>query len=210
MSIFYLPLAFCAGLFSINESYNPSAFTITTVLVSVGTYVLIANLENTLTTLTAFYRLFKQPIAKRMAQDPEKKWAEKGEGFTSFQPDRKAVKPSEWYLLLYWILEISRKIGIMQRTGKRSKEPQRVHVESDTAEIGAEKFPHEQSPQPPKSAQSLTSTKSHGQGIIASHSLVDDSNSEENAAVPINHTNNFRRIFRMGSKSGNEERDIEK
>jgi hypothetical protein len=193
-----------------NETYDTSAFAITSVLVAVGTYVLVANLGHTVSTLQSFYRLFKQPIAERMAQDPEQKWAEKGEGFTSFQPDRKAVKPSEWYLLLYWILEILRKIGMMQDPGKRSKEPHRVQVESAAAETVTDKTPHEQPSHSPKPAQSVRSTESHKQEVVASHGLSDDVNPGETAALPMNHTNNFRRIFRMGSHGRTEERDVER
>jgi hypothetical protein len=113
VSIFYLPLAFCAGLWSLDESYDTSAFAITSVAVAVGTYMFVGNLENIVRGVKSFYRSVKQPIVGRMAQDPEQKWAERGEGFRSFQPDRKIVKPSEWFVILFWGLEILRSLRVM-------------------------------------------------------------------------------------------------
>jgi len=39
-----------------------------------------------------------------MAQDQEHDtWQERARGFNRFQPDRGRTKPSEWYVVLYWL-----------------------------------------------------------------------------------------------------------
>ncbi|KAI1380653.1 hypothetical protein F4677DRAFT_194030 [Hypoxylon crocopeplum] len=115
VSIFYLPLAFVAALWSINENYSTAAFAITTVLVAIGTYALIGNLENTIDVLRSLYRSIQTPIVDRMSRDKDRKWAEKGEGFLSFQPRREILKPSEWYVGLYWGVEVLRRLRIVPR-----------------------------------------------------------------------------------------------
>ncbi|KAL1964567.1 hypothetical protein VTN77DRAFT_6864 [Rasamsonia byssochlamydoides] len=96
VSIFYLPLSFCAAIWSINENYSTSAFAITAVIIALITYLLVANLENAVSLLKSLYRLIKRPVIRRMTNDPEETWATKGKSFTSFRPDRANVEPSEW------------------------------------------------------------------------------------------------------------------
>ncbi|KAI1098319.1 hypothetical protein F4804DRAFT_128427 [Jackrogersella minutella] len=108
VSIFYLPLAFVASLWSINESYGTAAFAITAALVAIGTYVIVGNLENASDVLRSSYRSVQKPIVDRMSTDKDSRWAKKGGGFQSFQPRREVVKPSEWCVALYLGLEILR------------------------------------------------------------------------------------------------------
>ncbi|KAH8801460.1 hypothetical protein F5884DRAFT_684657 [Xylogone sp. PMI_703] len=106
VSIFYLPLAFSAAIWSINESYSTSAFAITSILVALGTYFLVANLENLVVKVKYFYGSFKTPIVSRMKLHNETIWKAKGENFSRFSPVREKVKPSEWYILLFLVTEV--------------------------------------------------------------------------------------------------------
>ena len=110
VSIFYLPLAFCAGLWSINENYDKISFGITSVIVAIGTYFVVGNLENVIIALRTLYNTFKQPVVNRMASDPDPKWLKRGQAFRSFEPRWEPAQPSEWYLVQYWAVEHLRKL----------------------------------------------------------------------------------------------------
>ena len=133
VSIFYLPLAFCAGIWSINESYGGTSLVITSVLVAAGTYFIVGNLENTIGALKAIYRAFKRPIVDRMAKDDDQIWSERGVGFQSFQPRREIVKPSEWYVARYWVVEILRNLKVRRETPEASRETNE-HVDPSRGE----------------------------------------------------------------------------
>ena len=123
VSIFYLPLAFCVGIWSINENYGRVSLVMTSVLVAAGTYFIVGNLENTIGALKAIYRAFKRPIVDRMAKDHDQTWSERGRAFQSFQPRRDIIKPSEWYIARYWGMEILRKLRVGRETPEGSREP---------------------------------------------------------------------------------------
>ncbi|OJD09779.1 hypothetical protein AJ78_08931 [Emergomyces pasteurianus Ep9510] len=118
ISIFYLPLGFSAAIFSINENYSTTAFVITSVLVAVGTYALVVNLENTTSSLKLIYDLVKKPAIIRMAEDRDEKWATKGRVFTEFRPYQQNIEPSEWNLVGFLAVEIWRKLSLWKgKTG---------------------------------------------------------------------------------------------
>ena len=122
MSIFYLPLAFCAGIWSINENYDRVSYVITSVLVAIGTYFVVGNLENFIGALKAVYNTFKRPLVDRMASDDATEWSEIGQAFKSFQPRREIVKPSEWHVSRYWVVEILRKLRALQEHWNKFRE----------------------------------------------------------------------------------------
>lgn len=49
-----------------------------------------------------------------MVDDPDEKWAAKGKSFTSFRPDRANAEPSEWHIVLFLVVEILRKLGVVK------------------------------------------------------------------------------------------------
>jgi hypothetical protein len=121
VSIFYLPLAFCAAIWSINQSYSFLHFGITTVAIALTTYLMVANLEIVVTAAKSLYSLVKHPIVTRMMDDPQEKWASRGTAFFSFRPEREKAEPSGWYVLWFAIVEILRKLGILKpKAGQES------------------------------------------------------------------------------------------
>lgn len=116
VSIFYLPLGFSAAIFSINKDDGTTAFAITSLLVSIGTYILIANLKNAVSFSKTAYRLLKQPIVCRMMDDEEVRWAQTGRTFAGFRPHREETQPSEWNLLMFLTVEIWRKVSLGKTT----------------------------------------------------------------------------------------------
>ncbi|PGH16492.1 hypothetical protein AJ80_05177 [Polytolypa hystricis UAMH7299] len=134
VSIFYLPLGFSAAIFSINENYSTAAFAVTSAVVAVTsavvaivTYALIANLENVVALTKTSYGHAKRPIIRRMANDGEHKWAARATGFTAFRPHAENIRPSEWNIVVYLVLQTLRQlraIGTLPKwlRGRRQKE----------------------------------------------------------------------------------------
>ena len=115
VSIFYLPLSFCAALWSMNEGYDIAAFAVTSALVATGTYVVVGNLDNLIFNVKTIYSAVKRPIVDRMGRDLDQPWVIRSEHFNSFQPRRMKIKPSEWYIVLFRGLELLRILRIVKR-----------------------------------------------------------------------------------------------
>lgn len=145
VSIFYLPLSFCAALWSINESCSTSAFAITALLIALTTYFLVSNLENAVSFVRSLYRVIKRPIIRRMVDDPDEKWAAKGKSFTSFRPDRANAEPSEWHIVLFLVVEILRKLGVVKTKLRQDQtdKPDDAKEEGEPVNPGSEPPPQE-------------------------------------------------------------------
>ena len=108
VSIFYLPLSFCATLWAVDSlSLEASSFVIATPVIALGTYFIVANLGHVTGKMHSFYKRLKQPIIISMkgeaslADGKESKWADRGSRFEAFKPERESIKPSEWWILSY-------------------------------------------------------------------------------------------------------------
>ncbi|KAK2836977.1 hypothetical protein FQN49_006531 [Arthroderma sp. PD_2] len=109
VSIFYMPLGVSAAVWSINADYGLTLFGIVTVIVAIATYVLVANLNNTVQAMQAAFRAFQSWLVKDMMSRPENEyWVEKARGFKQFRPDRANLKPSKWMLLWYLAIKVLR------------------------------------------------------------------------------------------------------
>ncbi|KAK5993904.1 hypothetical protein PT974_07342 [Cladobotryum mycophilum] len=100
VSIFYLPLSFCAALWSINESYSRSYLSLVTILVTIATFIVVANLYNVIKKSSDIFRDYvKEPILRVM--ENRTTWEDKLKKFRSFRPDRGSVVPSKWHLISF-------------------------------------------------------------------------------------------------------------
>lgn len=115
VSIFYLPLGYCAALWSINRDFNLVAFTITTALLALGTYALVLNLNDIVFLIRKTYRKLRSPILEAMKNDSHEQWAELGSAFSEFMPERHGDQPSEWAILLYAVLMATEKLKFWKR-----------------------------------------------------------------------------------------------
>ena len=112
VSIFFLPLAFCVAVWSINESYDTSSLAITATVVSLATYFIVANLQNSTSVLTTIYNQLRKRVVRQMLEDyPDNDrekliWVERGKAFSSFRPQRTNGQPSEWYVLYFFLVKI--------------------------------------------------------------------------------------------------------
>jgi hypothetical protein len=127
ISIFYLPLAFCAALWAVPNMTNSGTrdpFILTAVIVSFITYMIVFNLGNIAQLFGQIYHNRREKLAKRMKQDPKKCWNTYGERFGEFRPDNRKT-PSGWLLFVYQIRALTWK-----RQGKSNPQP---HPQDDEA-----------------------------------------------------------------------------
>ena len=101
VSIFFLPLSFCASLWSVNDMFSTKAFLVTIILVGFSTYFLVLNINTLVRTTSSVYERQKQPIIKAMKGDKAEHWKTRAKRFELFRPRYKRVRPSEWLVLLY-------------------------------------------------------------------------------------------------------------
>ncbi|KAF7949160.1 hypothetical protein EAE96_008328 [Botrytis aclada] len=127
VSIFYLPLAFCAALWAIpniTSSGTRSPFILTTILVGFVTYMIVFNLGNIVDQSKRIYEPFKSKVIKqaRRAQQTgspstsslpktptefESKWEKRTKRFEStFGPKKGDGEPSEWWIPIYSVIII--------------------------------------------------------------------------------------------------------
>jgi len=117
VSIFYLPLAFCAALWAvpnINQSNIRHPFIITAVIVGVVTYLIVFNLENITGLFGRIYYPWRKHIVDEMQKDSLKCWTTLGEEF-EFRHNYRTIL-SEWCIVWYQIRILGRKRKIDQQT----------------------------------------------------------------------------------------------
>ncbi|TGO08518.1 hypothetical protein BTUL_0205g00200 [Botrytis tulipae] len=105
VSIFYLPLAFCAALWAIpniTSSGTRSPFILTTILVGFVTYMIVFNLGNVVKQWKKLYEPFRSKIIIQMGKQSEPMWEKQTKRFEStFGPKRADREPSEWWIPTY-------------------------------------------------------------------------------------------------------------
>ncbi|KAG5301356.1 hypothetical protein I7I48_01338 [Histoplasma ohiense] len=114
VSIFYLPLSYCASLWSLNEQYTVLNFAIVTFFIALATYSLVGNLNHAVLFSKKTVRHIKNPIVERMKRDPDRIWGERGDRFSAFKPVRENVEPSQWHIPQYLCIEILRKFRLLR------------------------------------------------------------------------------------------------
>ncbi|KAL4971370.1 hypothetical protein BDW66DRAFT_155736 [Aspergillus desertorum] len=115
VSIFYLPLAFCAALWAIpnitdGDTRNP--FIVTALLVGFVTYAIVFNLGNIAQVLGRKYFSRKRQLLQKMEEDHDLSWQKRRERFEEFPPNEERKRPSEWWIVGYQIYRWFRKLGV--------------------------------------------------------------------------------------------------
>ncbi|KAM3073560.1 hypothetical protein ACMFMG_004548 [Clarireedia jacksonii] len=108
VSIFYLPLAFCAAIWAIPDIQSSSVnmpFIIMTVIVGVMTYAVALNMDFLNRKLGAFYYPRRQSLINQMQMEVGR-WKATGEKFEQFKPTSEDKVPTEWWIPLYWVRTI--------------------------------------------------------------------------------------------------------
>ncbi|KAL4770021.1 hypothetical protein BDW60DRAFT_91310 [Aspergillus nidulans var. acristatus] len=104
VSIVFLPLSFCAALWSIDYSYHTVVFIVLTVLISTTTYLIVMNLNNLTQLGKELYQHPRKSIIRSMRNDSD--WDSIGERFSQFRPERQNNTPTEWYIPMFLVLQL--------------------------------------------------------------------------------------------------------
>ncbi|KAF2184726.1 hypothetical protein K469DRAFT_578976 [Zopfia rhizophila CBS 207.26] len=112
VSIFYLPLAFCAALWAIpniNQGSTRDPLIVTAIIVGFATYVIVFNLENIAGLSGRIYHNWRANLVKVMQEDSSQEWKTLGQRFEEFRPNNDRKRPSEWRIVLYQMRMLMRK-----------------------------------------------------------------------------------------------------
>ncbi|KAJ3484562.1 hypothetical protein NLG97_g7021 [Lecanicillium saksenae] len=112
VSIFYLPLAFCAALWAIpniDERGTRTPFIVTAILVGAVTYAIVFNLENMAGFFGRLYNARKERLLHNMENDKKSYWREVRDRFEEFPPNEERKTPSEWWVLRYQVSRLFRR-----------------------------------------------------------------------------------------------------
>ncbi|KAJ4415325.1 hypothetical protein N0V85_002766 [Neurospora sp. IMI 360204] len=104
ISIFYLPLGFCAALWAvpnIDDIKTRIPFAITTCLVCLITFAVVFNLNNIANALGKTYFNRRQRLVDEMKDDPNSEWHERRQWFEEFPPNSDRKSHSEWWIVRY-------------------------------------------------------------------------------------------------------------
>ncbi|KAK3397635.1 hypothetical protein B0T20DRAFT_453711 [Sordaria brevicollis] len=116
VSIFYLPLGFCAALWAvpnITQSETQTPFIVATCLVSFLTLTTVFNMGNISDAIGLSYFKWRRKLLKRMENDSNTKWQGRRGMFEEFPPNNERRTVSEWWLARYqaYLLRQKAKIG---------------------------------------------------------------------------------------------------
>ncbi len=107
VSIFFLPLGFCTSLWSIGDDlFSMNMFILVIIVVAFITYAVVFNVNSIVRIGSEIYDLLKQRMMERMKADKSPYWEQTGKQFqdaSKLKPKRKAVKPSEWLVGVYFL-----------------------------------------------------------------------------------------------------------
>ncbi|GFF56416.1 LOW QUALITY PROTEIN: hypothetical protein IFM46972_10507 [Aspergillus udagawae] len=109
LTIFYLPLGFCAALWAvpnIMESTTRTPFIITSVAVAAVTYLIVFNIGNLAGILWGFYRRQRANLVTNMKDDREAAWQRRGHRLDQVLLNGGSYAPSEWLVLRYQLRQI--------------------------------------------------------------------------------------------------------
>lgn len=137
VSIFYLPLTFCTGLWSTTDTFNFTTLAYVSVITALTTYVLTFNLSKIVWSLNAQYAKAKANVIAHMMKDEDASWKETGARFDRYrsQSNRKSWKPSEWWVLVYQFVRIRGALGLRKSV---KKEDEKATSEASLSRTGTE------------------------------------------------------------------------
>ncbi|TIA77136.1 hypothetical protein D6C76_05042 [Aureobasidium pullulans] len=101
VSIFYLPLGFCASLWSTTDTFSWNGLKFAMVLTAVITYLVTFNLNQLVKLSRSIYDVGRKKVVKSMTESDNDDWQKRAARFGQFQPPPLKPQPSEWLLLWY-------------------------------------------------------------------------------------------------------------
>ncbi|KAI4172149.1 MAG: hypothetical protein LQ346_008650 [Caloplaca aetnensis] len=114
VSVFFIPLSFCTSLWSVNNMFSMNSLIAVIVVVALLTYTTVLNINSLVTSVGSLYDRKKRRVINAMKKDEREGWKHCGQRFESFRPKHENPKPSEWYIMLYAMLNPAAVLGLSQ------------------------------------------------------------------------------------------------
>ncbi|KAH6869568.1 hypothetical protein B0T10DRAFT_418339 [Thelonectria olida] len=111
VSIFYLPLGFCAALWAIpniTDGATRIPFILAAFVVGFVTYAVVFNLGNIAGILGKLYSGYRARLLRQMEEDGIPSWQERRKQFEEFPPNQEQKIPSEWWIFAYQMRRLFR------------------------------------------------------------------------------------------------------
>ncbi|KAL8894091.1 MAG: hypothetical protein Q9192_004628 [Flavoplaca navasiana] len=115
VSVFFIPLSFCASLWSVNDMFSMNSLIAVIIIVALLTYTTVLNINSIVTSVGLLYDRKKRHVVNAMKRDRRDSWKHCGQRFESFRPKHENPKPSEWYITLYALLNPMGVLGLSSR-----------------------------------------------------------------------------------------------
>ncbi|KAL4732920.1 hypothetical protein BDV11DRAFT_201081 [Aspergillus similis] len=114
VSVFYLPLSFCASLWSTTSEFSYKALACTMVSVSVATYLAVFNLRHIVGIMHGKYLRWKGTAIDQMKHDKLQAWRTTADLFERSlnQAGRNESEPSEWWIAMYYVIKLLERVGL--------------------------------------------------------------------------------------------------
>ncbi|KAL9023890.1 MAG: hypothetical protein Q9196_006898 [Gyalolechia fulgens] len=116
VSVFFIPLSFTTSLWSVNDMFSMKSLIAVIIIVALVTYTTVLNINSIVHSVSGLYDLKKRRVVNAMKRDERAGWKHCGQRFESFRPKHENPKPSEWYIILYAILNLATILGLSQHS----------------------------------------------------------------------------------------------
>lgn len=126
VSLFYLPLAFCAALWAIPNITDKSTrnpFIVTAVVVGFVTYAIVFNLDNIARSCSRVYLGRRTRLVNQMQNNATSPyWRERGASLEVFQPNEDYRTSSKWWVVAYQVQTWARQVKWWIKTRGRGEQ----------------------------------------------------------------------------------------
>lgn len=86
------------------------------IVVALLTYTIVLNINSIVHSVSILYDTKKRRVINAMKRDERESWKHCGQRFESFRPKHENPKPSEWYVMLYALLNPTAVLGLPRRS----------------------------------------------------------------------------------------------
>jgi len=124
------------SIWSVNNTlFSLKALTIVSILVGLGTYVIVFNIDNLVGFSSRVYSRHKLKLVEQMKNHPDKRWSEHGKRFGIFRPKQERIKPTEWMIALFILHKMFPKFSWRRSRTKSRHQERGQHDRKTTHDV---------------------------------------------------------------------------
>jgi hypothetical protein len=138
------------SVWSVNDTFSLKILPIVAIIVGLGTYFVVFNLNNMVNICKSIYTRQKSRIVEQMKSETSKDWNQQAKRFEAFRPKLENVKPSEWKIVHFIIYktfgELKKKVHFRSSTTRGRPKSSGWNTTTTVADLPALPFPCEATP----------------------------------------------------------------